>query len=128
MNTTKKHMTLWINSIIICLFVLTETSCYPLNVSFNSNYDIKNKQGLKTGLWLEPIDSNSVIISRYKLGKRQGKAKIVYTNGSYSTLYYKNNVKNGIQKYYTQNGVLCLLIMYENNQIKYEKHYCGPTW
>lgn len=76
-----------------------------------------DRHGRKHKLWIEPIDSSSVMIANYRHGLKQGRAKIQYTSGSYVVLKYKNNIKNGTMKVYSEEGTLCSKATYEDGNI-----------
>lgn len=114
---------------ILLILVLGLGACTILKTSKKMNQFIThNDNDVKTGIWLENIDSSKVLIARYKKGKKEGKAKILYNSGEYEILYYQNDKLNGILKHYMKDGLLCYEVTYKDNKVIKTKRYCGLAW
>ncbi|OFY63691.1 MAG: hypothetical protein A3H98_05735 [Bacteroidetes bacterium RIFCSPLOWO2_02_FULL_36_8] len=100
--------------------------CQPPIIKSNKNK--KNKNGDKTGLWIETIDSVNVLICKYKNGLKTGQATIFYKSGAYSRLTFKNGKKNSKMKNYSNNNILCSEINYSDDKIIEHKTYCSPIF
>ncbi len=111
--------------IISIVLLLTSCSSYVnLNLSDVNKYD---KKGEKDGVWIEN-DTNSIQISNYKKGHKEGKSKTIYKDGSYGLLNYKEDLKNGVIRYYNSEGTLCNELLYRNDTIIQQKRYCSVVW
>jgi len=89
-----------------------------------NKYKLPNTQEMRMGYWVEIIDSNQILIVRYRNGKKEGKARILYTSGEYETLSYKNDLIDGVLKHYYPDGFLCWEMDYKNGEIITTKNYC----
>ncbi|HVS98269.1 MAG TPA: hypothetical protein VHE54_17355 [Puia sp.] len=60
---------------------------------------------VKTGLWVEAVDSGNVQMAIYRNGLKQGLVKTVYRNGGYVITHYKDDVKDGKSTTYWNDGI-----------------------
>jgi hypothetical protein len=73
---------------------------------------------MRAGLWVETLDS-TIQIANYKNGLKQGEVKNIYRNGEYSISNYKDNIREGWERFYQKEGILYLAILYKKgNEIQ----------
>lgn len=80
----------------------------------SNRYKVIHGDSFKHGKWTEVYDSNAIILSKYKRGKKEGKAKIIFQGGDYIILHFKNDLRHGMLKHYLKNGWLWYKIRYRN--------------
>ncbi|HPL05210.1 MAG TPA: hypothetical protein PLG05_08530 [Bacteroidales bacterium] len=87
------------------------------------------KNGLQEGIWKFNLDGHNFYIGSFINGKKEGIWKGIFINQKGDSICsaeieFKNNLYDGISKYYYSNGRLCKIISYKNGlnnglEIKY---------
>jgi hypothetical protein len=78
---------------------------------------------LRTGKWIAYYESGKLwSIGYYEDGKNHGNSEVYYENGRIRyTKNYKNDVAEGLWKFYGQDGALVGEVMYEKGKILWKK-------
>ena len=84
-------------------------------VKLNREMEVNGKK-IKTGLWIENKDSGWVQIANYVNGSKQGKVKTLRQDGFYSIAEYKNDLPDGVTKYYDKDGIVFREETYETGK------------
>ena len=66
----------------------------------------ENGAKVKTGLWVEAVDSGNVQMAIYAHGLKQGLVKTVYKMGGYIITHYKDDLKDGKSTTYWKDGTV----------------------
>ena len=89
---------------------------------FNRHVE-KNGKKIKTGIWIEALDSGSMFIVNYERGIMEGKAKLLSASGEVRTYNYKNDKRNGWARFYNSMGFEYSRILFKDDEIVSRRWY-----
>lgn len=113
------------------LYLLAQIACSPyprLTHQHLNKFIVKNSDTLKTGRWVEYVNEQTIRISKYKHGKKNGKSQLITNYGGICYVRYKNDKHHGWSRCYSSDGSLCSERLYKNGENVRAKEICGPKW
>ena len=97
--------------VLLGLLALAGAGCLTPDQAMVSQYGKINREKIvggvkvKSGLWVESVDSGNVQMAIYRNGLKEGLVKTVYRNGGYVVAHYKDDVKDGKSTTYWNDGI-----------------------